>query len=469
MMTSLLLATTSTTALAGGILTNTNQNVAFLRNPARDAAIGIDGVYTNPAGVAFLEDGLHLSINWQNAHQTRTIRSAYGPLFSLNANKPAAIDANGLATREFEGVADAPVLPSLQAAYNLNDKWSFQFGFAISGGGGKCDFEDGLGSFEAVVGQRVYGLANTLVAPNAMATGRYAFDSQLKGRQYYFGFTLGAAYKLTENLSVYGGLRMLYARYEAGLQNIQMEVQPVVETTSKTDGTAYTPVPGTTPQLTTAMADINLDCKQNGLGVAPILGIDYKIGKLNLAAKYDFKVRMRLKNDNDDPNFATLVAQMPVLGKYTDGEKVDEDSPALLTIGAQYEITNKWRVMAGYHHFFDRDTKQWNSSMLGDTNEFNLGTEYDITDRLQVSGGFQKTNYDFEDSFMNDMSFNVSSWTFGLGVGFNITETVKVNAAYFQTNYDTMDVTTQPVPGVTAKNSYTRTNRVFGLGCDITL
>ena len=243
----------------------------------------------------------------------------------------------------------------------------------------------------------------------------------------------------------------------------------MVETTSKTDGTAYTPVPGTTPQLTTAMADINLDCKQNGLGVAPILGIDYKIGKLNLAAKYDFKVRMRLKNDNDDPNFATLVAQMPVLGKYTDGEKVDEDSPALLTIGAQYEITNKWRVMAGYHHFFDRDTKQWNSSMLGDTNEFNLGTEYDITDRLQVSGGFQKTNYDFEDSFMNDMSFNVSSWTFGLGVGFNITETVKVNAAYFQTNYDTMDVTTQPVPGVTAKNSYTRTNRVFGLGCDITL
>ena len=27
--------------MAGGILTNTNQNVAFLRNPARDGAIGI--------------------------------------------------------------------------------------------------------------------------------------------------------------------------------------------------------------------------------------------------------------------------------------------------------------------------------------------------------------------------------------------------------------------------------------------
>ena len=36
------------TVEAGGLLTNTNQNVSFLRNPARDAAIGIDGVYSNP-------------------------------------------------------------------------------------------------------------------------------------------------------------------------------------------------------------------------------------------------------------------------------------------------------------------------------------------------------------------------------------------------------------------------------------
>ncbi|MCI5855401.1 MAG: hypothetical protein MR005_07705, partial [Prevotella sp.] len=54
-------------AFAGGLLTNTNQNVTFLRNPARDAAIGIDGVYSNPAGVIFLGEGFHLSLNIQNA------------------------------------------------------------------------------------------------------------------------------------------------------------------------------------------------------------------------------------------------------------------------------------------------------------------------------------------------------------------------------------------------------------------
>ena len=34
----------SNSTFAGGILTNTNQNAAFLRNPARDAIIAIDGV-----------------------------------------------------------------------------------------------------------------------------------------------------------------------------------------------------------------------------------------------------------------------------------------------------------------------------------------------------------------------------------------------------------------------------------------
>ena len=62
----------SASSFAGGILTNTNQSVDFLRNPARDAAIGLDGVYSNPAGVVFMPEGLHLGINWQYAHQTRT-------------------------------------------------------------------------------------------------------------------------------------------------------------------------------------------------------------------------------------------------------------------------------------------------------------------------------------------------------------------------------------------------------------
>ena len=81
---------------AGGILTNTNQHVSFLRMLARGASIDIDGVYSNPAGLAFLpEDGLYLSLNGQSAYQTRNIKATF-PLFIEDGNtryKPSSNDA----------------------------------------------------------------------------------------------------------------------------------------------------------------------------------------------------------------------------------------------------------------------------------------------------------------------------------------------------------------------------------------
>ena len=43
---------TTICAYAGGLLTNTNQHAAYNRMMSREASIGIDGVYYNPAGVA---------------------------------------------------------------------------------------------------------------------------------------------------------------------------------------------------------------------------------------------------------------------------------------------------------------------------------------------------------------------------------------------------------------------------------
>ena len=82
LLAGVMLTAATTTATAGGILTNTNQSIDFLRNPARDAAIGLDGVYSNPAGVALMPEGFYLGINWQYAHQTRTIEST-NPVFAL--------------------------------------------------------------------------------------------------------------------------------------------------------------------------------------------------------------------------------------------------------------------------------------------------------------------------------------------------------------------------------------------------
>ena len=478
------------TAMAGGILTNTNQSIDFLRNPARDGAIGLDGVYSNPAGVAFLSDGLHLAFNWQYAHQTRTITST-NPLFAFGQKN------NGEAVKTFEGVADAPVIPSLQAAYNKGP-WSFQFNFSVPGGGGKCEFDDGLGSFESVVG----GIGQALKPLGA--TGAYDMDGYMQGKQYYFGFQLGAAYKITPDLAVYGGLRLLYgsASYKAKISNIMVGmttpdgVNVTVPFGTFIDGAvdqidrqieqgqqALAAGLITADQAQAAMAQanaakqqlnalqvyrdgVNLQCDQSGVGISPVLGIDYKVGPLNFAVKYDFKTPMRLKNKST----LNEASEIAAVNKFRDGEKIDEDAPALLTVGAQWSVLDNVRVNLGYHHFYDKNVTWYGNTqdlLKGGTNEYLGGAEWDINDKLTVSGGLQFTRYQLSDEYMNDMSFVTPSYSFGFGAKYQVSKVVSIGAAYFQTNYEHYKKVTSETPLVS--DDVTRTNRVLGINCELTL
>ena len=495
-----LLLSSATTTFAGGLVTNTNQNINFLRNPARDGAIGIDGVYYNPAGVAFLDQGFHVSLNLQNAHQTRTITST-NPVFALGKKN------DGNVTKTFGGKADAPIIPSVQAAYN-KDKWSFQFNFAITGGGGKCEFENGLGSFESVVGT----IASQLEPRGVKG---YDVDGYMQGRQYYYGFTLGAAYKVTDKLSVYGGARLLYgsASYKAKLDNIQVKTDAgyvpfggfldnagntiaggiaqvnagIAQVQAGMDQytAAGLPIPdaltqqmaqlqGTlgTLQGTQQKLDmlgvyrngVNLMSDQTGWGISPIIGIDYKTGNFNFAAKYEFKTRMRMKNKSTVKEASMIDA----VNKFQDGTEVEEDSPALLTLGAQWSVCPTVRINAGYHHFFDTDAHMYQHAekkLDGGTNEYLGGVEWDITKRLQVSGGLQFTRYQLTDDYMSDMSFVVNSYSFGFGLGYQINDMIKVNAAYFQTNYTDYEKVMSAEPLIC--DSFTRTSRVLGIGVDL--
>ena len=478
--------TVATTATAGGIITNTNQSIDFLRNPARDAAIGLDGVYSNPAGVAFLPEGFHLGINWQYAHQTRTIQST-NPVFALGKKN------NGATTKTFEGVADAPFIPSLQAAYNKGN-WSVQFNFSVPGGGGACEFADGLGSFESVVGS----IANQLKPLGA--TG-YDMDGYMQGRQYYFGFQLGAAYKITKDLSVYGGLRLLYgtATYKAKISNIMVNTEggyvdfgsflQGAETT--VDGgltkvnagiaqyeAAGIPVPdaltqqkaqleGTKQSLNALQKysqGVNLLCNQSSVGIAPVIGVDYRIGKFNFAAKYEFKTQIHMKNEST----VNEASEIPAVNKFRDSEKIDEDSPAQLAVGAMWNITDDIRLNLGYHHFFDTNVNWYNNAqdkLDGGSNEYLGGVEWDINDKLTISGGLQLTRYQLTDEYMNDMSFVVNSYSFGFGFNYKVADNITLKAAYFQTNYDHYKRTDYPQVGIS--DDFTRTNRVLGIGCEL--
>ena len=446
---------TPVSALAGGILTNTNQSVDFLRNPARDAAIGLDGVYSNPAGVVFMPEGFHLGINWQYAHQTRTITST-NPVFQLgrknNANNP---------TKIFEGVANAPIIPSIQVAYNM-ENWSLQANLSVPGGGGSCEFSDGLGSFESVVGNIA-----AMLAPLG-ATG-YDMDGYMKGRQYYYGVQIGAACKVTPNLSLYGGLRMLYgdATYKAKISNIQVKTaNGYVDFGSYLQAVTEAGYGEVVAPLQKYSDGVNLLCNQDGVGFAPIVGVDYKIGKFNFAAKYEFRTQIRMKNESTVNEASAIEA----VNKYRDGENVNEDMPALLAVGVQYSPIDVVRINAGYHHYFDKDASWYNNSqelLKHNTNEYLLGAEWDTTENLTFSAGGQLTRYGMSDEYISDMSFVVNSYSIGFGFNYKLSNKVAIKAAYFQTYYGDYDRTDATNPQV--KDSFTRTNRVFGVGCELSL
>ncbi|MCQ2242747.1 MAG: outer membrane beta-barrel protein [Bacteroidaceae bacterium] len=513
-----LLAVSTVTSWAGGLLTNTNQNIAFLRNPAQDGAININGVYSNPAGVVFLNEGFHLSLNWQAAWQTRTATTT-NPLFALGLNN------NGQTTKEYEGKAQAPFIPSIQAAYNTG-KWSFMFNFAINGGGGKCEFSNGLGSFEGAVAQIGAGL-------QPFGAQGYNADYYMRGNQYYFGFTLGAAYKVTDNLSVFGGLRGLFgmASYKARISDIMvktangtipfsnfLDATNAYVTNSLTQLNAAIPqLEGGVSQLQGALAQlepmkdqpgyaeqyqgyltqyqvysaqladckankeklegaqptleqlevyrqgVNLQSDQRGFGIAPIIGVDYKAGDFNFGAKYEFRTKMGMKNES------TLKEAMAIdaVNQFRDGTSVREDAPALLTVGGQYTIADKVRLNAGYHIYFDKDSKKYgNKQELLDKNtmEYLGGVEVDLTKKLTLSAGVQVTSYGMTDEYMSDLSFITDSWSFGLGAKYQVSEKVAINAAYLKTNYSTYK-TAVSTAGI--QNQFTRANDVIGVGVDL--
>ena len=482
---------------AGGLLTNTNQNAIFLRNPARDAAIGIDGVYSNPAGIAFLPQGLHLSLSWQAAWQKRQITST-APFYMLNANNPSG-------TRFFEGTATAPVIPSIQAAYVINDKWSVSAQFAVGGGGGKCEFDNGLPMFEQLMGGQLASGIAAAVSPGTQGY-QYTMNQQLTGKQYFYGIQLGATYKITDKVSVFGGVRGVIANsgYEGAITGFSVNgfdraqlnammsqgyqtanegalfaerealryaelaatatdptLQAQYAAAAQSYGEAAQKYAAAATQAGTAAlmtsSDLVLDCQQKGFGIQPILGLDVNLGRLNLAAKYEFRAKIELENEsNNSPN---VDAAFPA---YQDGAKVRSDIPALLTLGAQYSFTKNVRAMGGFHYYFDKDAKGSATDVDKNTWEVTLGAEWDVNKWLTVSAGAQRTQYGFGDD-MQDTNFNISSTALCLGASFKVSEHVNINAGYMHSFYE--DDKLERGNGIT--DIYTRKNDVVGVSVEL--
>ena len=145
--------------------------------------------------------------------------------------------------------------------------------------------------------------------------------------------------------------------------------------------------------------------------------------------------------------------------------------PAYLALGADYKLTNSWKVSGGYHHFFDSDAKMAKDKQKyinGGINEYLFGTEYAINKMFLISAGGQITRTGVTDDYQSDMSYSLNSYSVGFGGAVNLTPALRLNVAYFFTNYSDWKKKSANYNGTTLAGTdiYARTNKVFGIGID---
>ena len=504
-------------ALAGGPMTNTNQSASFLRSIARGTSLDPDAVYNNPAGVVFMEDGFHLGLSDQMAYQTRTISSTFAP-FAMGAQN------GGQATKDFVGSVFSPLVPSVHFAWKHN-RWAVMAGVGVNGGGGSLEFDKGLGSFE-----RQFSILPSGMSALGINATQYDMDMYLKGKSMTLAFNAGAAFRITDWLSVSALVRYSTTSnsYEGYMKNISVNVggQSMLasqvfqgafaqlqsqyneyNTMYQENSALYEQYSAMYQQLVAAgmgdtadaqalkagLAQLEAGLSQLEAGLAQLQAGMNTVGEsavktsdhiLNVKQKgssispvialafhkdkWDASLKYEFKMATElEIESEEVSAKDPVINAiFPNGAKVKSETPALLAAAVSRHF-GPVKVTAEWHHYFDKNAENSFSPVIkGNTNEYLLGAEWSISDRWLVSAGTQRTQLNMDENAYSDMNFSISSWSIGAGLAFLCTDNIRLNLGVMPTIYDEAVAVGKDNNGIDFKDVYKRTSMAWGIGLD---
>jgi long-chain fatty acid transport protein len=210
--------------------------------------------------------------------------------------------------------------------------------------------------------------------------------------------------------------------------------------------------------------DIYVDAEETGTGYSPILSVNFSPSdKLNIAAKYEFKTNLEL---------TTTVYDNKSGGIFVDGEKVIADMPAMLAIGVDYKATPKLMLTGSMNYYFDKGVDYDGSDIPPHTpmidknfQEYALGIQYGLTEKLRISGGWLTTITGVNDDYQNDLNFDMNTNTFGGGFGYRITNMIDLNIAGQYTFYKDSSKEYDR-NGATVTETYDKQTWLIGVGLD---
>lgn len=405
-----------------------NLSAKWIRSNVRNAALdgGADMVNFNPAGLALLNDGLYLSLSNQTLFR-----------------KPQHSFDMGAGEQSYKQDGIDPVLPMFYAAFKKNN-WAVSSGVYIAGGGGSAKFPEGS------VTTNLLGYSLIPVVNAGGGTDyTYVTDQSLDASSFYLTIPLAFSYAINDMISLSAG-----ARYIRGINSTKAGL-------SFTGSATY-------PDYA-----VDADYKSTANGIGGVFGIDFKpMEQLNIAIHYETKVKLEFEASDNKGSISIE----------EDGAKSRRDLPAVINVGATYQVTDALMAGADFNYYF-QEGADWGtlidprtayereaSEIAGNCYTANAGLMYQLNEKLQLSGGFSYTAFLFNDKELYYTSMGLyetnknNNFNVGIGAGYKVTENIEIDLGISRTfwkDYTINSLLASGMPVHTSNQAY-----VLALGVD---
>ena len=448
----------------------------YLSNQAQTGMIDEVSAYYNPAGLARLDKGkyAHLGLQFATGHEKMSYK---GKEHKAHLNQ---------------------LIPNVSLA-SVDDNGAYFFTFGGLAGGGKLEY-DGVSGIDVLSDLDQF-----------KPLGVYDKGSTLTGKNLYEQATLGRAFTINDQLSVSVAGRIVHgsrklsgtlnigtnpstAYKQAKVQQVTQEVSKAVDAATQGSGLSATQIAAikqqkTTQALTLLQTKMNalqqnglsgdLDSKREAWGYGFQIGVNYKVNdKLNLAARYDSRIKMNFKAKGSENQLQTKdiigsnIGLSTFYPQYAINSKIRRDLPAILSVGASYKVTDNYLVSTSANYYFNRHAKMDRVTAFGGHEhgtdykngwEIALGNEYRLNDKFTLIGSVNYARTGAKNSSFNDTEYALNSVTLGAGLRYRYDETLSITGSVAHFIYDKEDGNFKEKYKVNNNQKYHKEITAFGV------
>jgi long-chain fatty acid transport protein len=403
-----------------------NRSADYIRNFMRNAATdGADLVSYNPAGLAFLDEGLHLSFGNQFILKDYTIDAV--PYWDTDT------------TVTYESTEPTLILPDLYAVYRSGD-WAAFGAFTVPAGGGSLDYTEGIYAMPLLE----TGLQQ-MFHPGASVCFAVMDDGFIRAGSRYLAGTAGVAFAVSDILSV-----GLAGRYTTAKRTF--------------DGAGdftVTWVDSTVHQMAVSRV---LDVEKTATGFNGILSLDLMpAAGLNVAMRYETRTSLEFETKVNENSWGAY--GLPD-SSFTDGYLQRRDLPAVFAGGVSYQFSPELKAGTIWNYYFVEDAAEDSLDGLDDDYadgwDLGMGLDYQIAPRALVGLGYLYSNLGGSEDTFSDFEYNLDCHCLGGGVRYALNDDMALTLAGGRNFY--LEGTGA---GPYENSTYDKKVWYFGLGAEI--